>query len=796
MMSLISTLIIASVATAKVLYNPLGVTVIETNPGVSVAGRGLTNDTLQAAYNAGGGQVSISSVNWANAPNTSTVTASNGNNHDFVFTSAYQGGRALDEIRLYTQQQTGTQRFYYFDLYYSTVDNPSTFIKFLTIQSAKDSSTLFHDYVIKGAEIFIQDFRGQIRNINTLRMSTQSTTGTVWSEMDINLISAYCDSVHLGDFSGDLQVDFSDFATFASAWLQTNECCADFDQDTQVGLDDMMTFSEGWLKDYSAIVSVAPSSLSVGKFEPVFIDIGVPCAFSNPYNPDDIRVDMHMQINSTEVNLPCFYRNGISGNSQWQGRFTPRQVGEYSCTAAVYLNGNLTASSEPFTLTVSDSDSNGFINKNPGSYYTFLYDSGKYFRGLGENVAWDPRSAYDNMTYTYEYLFPLLNAHGMNFARVWMCPWNIHLEWVNSTGLGSYEEEAASRMDEVLALAEQYGIYLELAFDYHGVLTTAPDYWGGNNYWIDNLYNTANGGPCANPAAFFSNAAAKQTYKNRLRYIVARWGYNTHICAWEFWNEVDNAMGTESIPAADITAWHNEMATYLKSIDPYGHLVSTSTSSTSQDVVAGLWSVSNIDFSQSHLYGSTSSINPLITGYENTYLKPYVVGEFAISWQGPWSGDYNDTLYKKELHMGLWRGMFSPTPVLPLTWYWDYYAGASDWWDIFLMASQFHAEMLTDSTQTISKVTLTVASSSDLEAMGLKASGDLFVWMKNKRTYVISATVKMSVANGTYSVYYYDTWTGTYSAPQQIIVTNGTLTLTISNLAADKDLACRIEKIS
>ena len=47
----------------------------------------------------------------------------------------------------------------------------------------------------------------------------------------------------------------------------------------------------------------------------------------------------------------------------------------------------------------------------------------------------------------------------------------------------------------------------------------------------------------------------------------------------------------------DVVAWHREMGAYLKKIDPYQHLV---TSSFSGSAYPELWTIPEIDFSQSH----------------------------------------------------------------------------------------------------------------------------------------------------------------------------------------------------
>ena len=75
--------------------------------------------------------------------------------------------------------------------------------------------------------------------------------------------------------------------------------------------------------------------------------------------------------------------------------------------------------------------------------------------------------------------------------------------------------------------------------------------------WTASPYNAANGGPCATPADFFTNAEAKRLFKQRLRYLVARWGYSPSVLAWEFWNEVDLV---RRVRLRAVAAWHQEMA--------------------------------------------------------------------------------------------------------------------------------------------------------------------------------------------------------------------------------------------
>ena len=144
---------------------------------------------------------------------------------------------------------------------------------------------------------------------------------------------------------------------------------------------------------------------------------------------------------------------------------------------------------------------------------------------------------------------------------------------LDAPGLGRYYEKSAQQFDKLLKLAEEKGVYIMLAHDYHGIFKSYVDRWASNAEWRTNPYNVAMGGPCATQADFFTNAEAKQYYKNKLRYMGARWGYSPNLGVWEFWNEIDNAMDWQNIHPEDIASWHDEMSTFLKEIDLYQHIV-------------------------------------------------------------------------------------------------------------------------------------------------------------------------------------------------------------------------------
>src|SRR5664280_722291 len=113
----------------------------------------------------------------------------------------------------------------------------------------------------------------------------------------------------------------------------------------------------------------------------------------------------------------------------------------------------------------------------------------------------------------------------------------------------------------------------------------------------------------------------------RDRYIIARYGYSQNIESWELFNEVDwtDQFATNK---SSVSSWHNEMAAYIKSKDVYQHLVTTSYAYGYDDPAT--WSLSNIDFSQTHYYVSSPNIESVLSSgaqnYLSSYLKPTLNG--------------------------------------------------------------------------------------------------------------------------------------------------------------------------
>ena len=81
----------------------------------------------------------------------------------------------------------------------------------------------------------------------------------------------------------------------------------------------------------------------------------------------------------------------------------------------------------------------------------------------------------------------------------------------------------------------------------------------------------------------------------------------------------------------------------------------------------GMNAIPDMDVNQKHIYNASSVIPSTILSYEEQFGKPYVIGEFSREWD--WSKNFNDFADEMDADFkrGLWYGLFSPTPITPMS---------------------------------------------------------------------------------------------------------------------------------
>jgi hypothetical protein len=183
---------------------------------------------------------------------------------------------------------------------------------------------------------------------------------------------------------------------------------------------------------------------------------------------------------------------------------------------------------------------------------------------------------------------------------------------------------------------------------------------------------------------FFINEQARRLYRQRLRYVAGRWSAYTSVAAWELWNEQTYAR--VNVP----NAWMREMAQYLRAIDPYDHLISTSFGDNEQ---ADVWAMPEIDLTQSHIYPGEQCDDASVPIATSSYAhrafdKPHLVGEFGIAaFVSDAKYDPNGT--GTNLHNGIWASMMSGGAGGASVWWWDDYVHSKKVWREFRAPAAF-----------------------------------------------------------------------------------------------------------
>ncbi|MCD6351727.1 MAG: DUF5060 domain-containing protein, partial [Armatimonadetes bacterium] len=391
-------------------------------------------------------------------------------------------------------------------------------------------------------------------------------------------------------------------------------------------------------------------------------------SYDNPYDPEQIDCWLELQgPGNRRLRVPGFWleprqpagdftaRHIFTGPSaeeyqsagpgHWVVRFVLTVPGQWQGRVRARDAHGETLSPE-FVVVCQPGRAHGFVRPAPNGQF-LCFDDGTGFVPRGLCLAWARgRGERD----TYDYYFQRLQQADCNTVRVWLCHW-AWLEWTKGKagalksyeGVGRYNQDIAYNFDRLIELAEKRGLYVQLClnnacweFGRPDGKHDAYDSWGGNPY------NRRNGGPCARPSDFWTNPQARRLYRNKLRYIVARWGYSTHVLAWELWNE----QGSQTDASV---AWHREMADYLRATDPYRHMVTTSTWLSDARELSRIFAA--MDLVQLH-YASDRFVRLARRAFAG---KPLIVGE------GPWA----PTAMARIAYTAPLSGAAGP----PLTWH-------------------------------------------------------------------------------------------------------------------------------
>lgn len=467
---------------------------------------------------------------------------------------------------------------------------------------------------------------------------------------------------------------------------------------------------------------------------------------TNPFDPAQIDVRAHcVDPFGFEREVPAFWfqdfirhvddfgeRLDPSGSPQWKARFTPDLEGTWTWWWTVRTPDD-EHTGERRRLTVTANGLPGFIRRSERDVRYLVRDgSGEPYFPIGENVCWSGETVRWPSTADYDRWFPELGEQRANYARLWMATWGFALEW-DDTPLGDYSNrlDRAWALDYVVDLAAANGLALMLCLNNHGPFSTTH-----NSEWEWNPYNAANGGPLATPTELFTDPAAIQLFQRRYRYVVARWGYATNMLAWELWNEVDFTDGYDDDLSA---AWHRDMAAYLRSIDPFGHLVTTSYSYPAPfEIVDG----ADLDLVQLHFYAGgealrddvsiATTVGELAGSLPEDYQRPFLPAEIGVSFA---SWEENDRLDPEGLGLRemLWAPALSGACGTGMTWWWEYIGtDPNRFYPEFGSIARFLDGVRWDREQFAATTATATSPAKPLTVFGLDGADTELLWVKNE----------------------------------------------------------------
>jgi len=487
-------------------------------------------------------------------------------------------------------------------------------------------------------------------------------------------------------------------------------------------------------------------------------------------NPDEIQG--LESVNWT--NEPKHYRLRVILN----------EVGTYTYGVYVVENGIPVQYLESEVMVLDNQNSNniGIIKVDPATNRNFIDGSGNSFIPVGVNLCWWTNNT--RKTYDYDVWMEKMNQNNINMMRLWMATWGFALHWGKDYNNFDTRLNAAARLDKVFDLADKYSIYIQLVLVNHGQFSSQV-----NAEWQNNPYNSKNGGIIDTPQEFFSNLEARRTFKNEMRYIMARYGYSDKIMAWELFNEVDWTDAADSSNRLNIYNWHREMGEYMKSIDPYNHMITTSYKTNT----GMAYSLNVIDYTNPHDYGyeAKSVVLNLPDVQESVidrYKKPTIQSEIGINWRSGVDTRSADPT-GISIRQALWAGMLGGAAGAAMQWWWDSWIHPNDLWTVFNGAGIFAKEMnLVGGKYTQLKTggTVTILNE-DVKILGYQYNDRVYGYLfdqswshMNKNVSMQSSTIVINMPSGNYTLEIYNALTGAVILTNQVESVNGKLNFSIT----------------
>lgn len=543
-----------------------------------------------------------------------------------------------------------------------------------------------------------------------------------------------------------------------------------------------------------------PTSFSMVEME---MDVPSLSADINVYDEKDIDITGEF-VSSTgkTITADAFYykecdflaSGQLKGESDKQPKFririSPKEEGTWDFKVTYKLKGKTLDTVSSYFNVAKNQNGSGLIGVEPNRKQNFITASGKPYVAIGENIAWGVPS--NQSTMASKYVCQQMDncaKYGGNYARIWLNCWGGLAIESKTDGPLKFKQTASAHWDKIFEKAEKLGAKISFCIYNHGQFQTS----GSDAYFSNTPWSTF----LSKPIEFFTNEDAIYIARQEMRYLVSRYGYSESILCWELFNEVDLVTGAKSNNDS-IREWYVSISKYLREIDPYRHLVSSSVSTYSSPLAI----LSCFDFINYHRYnyGALSNLSDLIKETWVTYKRPVLISECgSVGDEVELVGSYIPEDLS-NFHRQNWVGLMGGSAGSAMSWWWEAVEERDAFWDYQILSEMAEHIPWTDQQLYMYRTDSANLSNSQIEALGYRGTQYAYLWFYDKKfthmnrttTDFEKVTAEVNLKDGTYHVRWINTWTGKSVKKEVLSTKDGILTFTMPKW--QKDIAVAITK--
>lgn len=355
----------------------------------------------------------------------------------------------------------------------------------------------------------------------------------------------------------------------------------------------------------------------------------------------------------------------------WRVRFSPPEAGTYE---VLLLSGENEQQAQPaptgIRFEVVRGNRHGILQTRPGAPRLTFTDGTPFFV-IGQNIAWSDTMlrggpvpglfpVYQAGFFDWFHYLHNLADNGGNYVRIYMAPWGAGIE---TQQVGVYRQDKARAMDSIIQLAEERGLYVQLAVDLTMGFANEPE-----KDW--HPIRRAFQKPGMTAADLLTDSAALKALDDYLCYVHARWGYSANVAVLELLGEIDRWNGWKENQEKFYSYFTHAHQLLTQTLHDTLHIMSTSVTNGKP---LDIFRHPAIAFMDMHPYDNDRRANEkryfIFNRREARNInKPFIFGEMGVITHGADPDDWeycNDISY----HNALWSTTFMGGMGTGLNWW-------------------------------------------------------------------------------------------------------------------------------